>query len=75
MHREAIFSPSTTPAAGWGAVPLLARVVSLDDPEQRNRVALGADRLFDKSTEIDALIEYCERLASGSDNRPAGLSG
>lgn len=41
MHREAIFSPSTTPAAGWGAVPLLARVVSLDDPEQRNRVQVA----------------------------------
>ena len=37
-------------------------------------LALGADRLFDKSTEIDALIEYCERLANGIDSRPAGLS-
>jgi DNA-binding NarL/FixJ family response regulator len=26
-------------------------------------LALGADRVFDKSTEIDGLIAYCERLA------------
>ena len=38
-------------------------------------LALGADRLFDKSTEIDALIDYCERLADGTDSPPAGLSG
>jgi DNA-binding NarL/FixJ family response regulator len=28
-------------------------------------LALGADRVFDKSTEIDGLIAYCERLAQG----------
>ena len=38
-------------------------------------LALGADRLFDKSTEIDALIAYCEHLADGADSRPAGLAG
>jgi hypothetical protein len=27
-------------------------------------LALGADRVFDKSTEIDALIQYCDRLAA-----------
>ncbi len=26
---------------------------------------LGADRVFDKSNEIDALIQYCTRLAAG----------
>lgn len=26
---------------------------------------LGADKVFDKSNEIDALIQYCSRLASG----------
>lgn len=35
-------------------------------PEMRRRcLALGADRVFDKSNEIDALIEFCERLARG----------
>lgn len=28
-------------------------------------LALGADRVFDKSHEIDALIAYCARLADG----------
>jgi DNA-binding NarL/FixJ family response regulator len=31
---------------------------------RRKCLALGADRVFDKSTEIDALIAYCDRLAS-----------
>ena len=33
-------------------------------PDMRRKcVALGADHLFDKSTEIDALIAYCDQLA------------
>jgi DNA-binding NarL/FixJ family response regulator len=28
-------------------------------------LALGADRVFDKSNEIDAFFSYCHRLASG----------
>lgn len=36
-------------------------------------LALGADRLFDKSTEIDSLISYCNRLAEGEDTRPGAL--
>ena len=28
-------------------------------------LALGAQRVFDKSTEIDALIQYCSDLAQG----------
>ena len=27
-------------------------------------VALGADRVFDKSTEVERLLEYCESLAA-----------
>ena len=45
-------------------------------PELRHRcLNLGADRVFDKSTEIEALIAYCERLASGGliDSVPAAL--
>jgi DNA-binding NarL/FixJ family response regulator len=34
-------------------------------PDMRRKcLALGADRVFDKSTEIDALVLYCERLAA-----------
>jgi DNA-binding NarL/FixJ family response regulator len=32
---------------------------------RRKCLELGADRVFDKSNEIDALILYCSRLASG----------
>ena len=40
-------------------------------PDMRRKcLALGADRVFDKSTEIDALVLYCERLAA-SDSRLA----
>ena len=42
--------------------------------EMRNRcMALGADRLFDKSTEIDGLIAYCDQLAQGRDTQPSAL--
>ncbi len=37
------------------------------DMRERCR-SLGADRVFDKSNEIDALIQYCSRLA---DDEPA----
>jgi hypothetical protein len=33
---------------------------------RRKCLELGADRVFDKSNEIDALILYCCRLADGS---------
>ncbi|MGY4828377.1 response regulator transcription factor [Sphaerotilaceae bacterium SBD11-9] len=32
---------------------------------RRKCLELGADKVFDKSNEIDALILYCNRLASG----------
>lgn len=33
-------------------------------PEMRRRcTALGADQVFDKSSELDELIDYCDRLA------------
>ena len=42
-------------------------------PDMRRRcLELGASRVFDKSNEIDALIQYCARLASG-DTVPGGL--
>ncbi len=33
------------------------------DEMRRNCLALGADRVFDKSNELEALLLYCERLA------------
>ena len=35
-------------------------------PDMRRKcMELGANRVFDKSNEIDALIQYCNRLADG----------
>lgn len=44
-------------------------------PDMRRAcLELGADQVFDKSTEIDALIHYCGLLAAGDHARSAGLS-
>ncbi len=40
---------------------------------RRRCSALGAERVFDKSREIDALIDYCAGL-SGSNSRPVPLA-
>ena len=40
---------------------------------RRKCLELGADRVFDKSNEIDALIAYCGTLASG-EMTPAPIS-
>jgi DNA-binding NarL/FixJ family response regulator len=43
--------------------------------EMRRRCAeLGADRVFDKSGELDSLIRYCARIADGSATVPGDLS-
>ena len=34
---------------------------------RRKCLALGADRVFDKSHDIDALIAYCSHLSNGAD--------
>lgn len=35
-------------------------------PDMRRRcLEIGADKVFDKSNEIDSLLTYCQRLASG----------
>ncbi len=39
---------------------------------RRKCLELGADRVFDKSNEIDALIQYCGRLANG-ETGPSGI--
>jgi DNA-binding NarL/FixJ family response regulator len=35
-------------------------------------LALGASRVFDKSSEIDELVEYCQQLADGGSPAPGG---
>jgi DNA-binding NarL/FixJ family response regulator len=44
---------------------------------RRKCLELGADKVFDKSNELDSLIRYCERLAAGdsNDSSAAGLDG
>lgn len=55
-------------------VPAVRRVVltnyASDEMRARCR-ALGADRVFDKSGELDELIAYCQRLAA----RPQPVAG
>lgn len=46
-------------------------------PDMRRKcIELGADRVFDKSHDIDALMLYCARLADGhsGESGPAALS-
>lgn len=43
-------------------------------PDIRKRCAqLGADRVFDKSCELEDLISYCERISDGSATAPGDL--
>jgi DNA-binding NarL/FixJ family response regulator len=52
-----------------------ARLIVLSNyatPEMRVRCeTAGADRVFDKSSEIEALIAYCAELAADTDTAPA----
>ena len=44
-------------------------------PAMRSKcLAMGADRLFDKSTEIDGLIAYCNLVAEGGNTGLGGFS-
>ena len=38
---------------------------------RRSCLALGADQVFDKSTEVDALVAFCQRLAVGGGATPS----
>jgi len=43
-------------------------------PDMRRRCEqLGADRVFDKSRELEDLIAYCSRLADGAATSPGAL--
>ena len=52
------------------ALPQRPRMVVLTNyaraEMRRECLALGAERVFDKSTEIDALVQYCADLAAGN---------
>jgi DNA-binding NarL/FixJ family response regulator len=60
-------------------LPRGAKLVVLTNyatPDMRQKcLELGADRVFDKSDEIDGLIQYCGRLAAEEprDSRPGAL--
>jgi DNA-binding NarL/FixJ family response regulator len=44
-------------------------------PDIRRRcAALGADRVFDKSSEIEDLIAYCSRISDGTATVPGAIS-
>ena len=66
MHREPVF----TPAAAWLGAGQLATVVSLDDPEQRNRVQVRLCA-FDGATQQDAPMWARVVSAFAGDNRGA----
>ena len=52
--------------------PKLIVLTNYATPDMRRKcLALGADKVFDKSNEIDALIAYCGKLAAGG----AGVTG
>ena len=42
---------------------------------RRQRLSLGASKVFDKSGEIDALIDYCLQLARHQPAPPSGPDG
>lgn len=59
-------------ARGQAAARKLIVLSNYATPDMRREcLRLGADRVFDKSNEIDALVSYCGRLANGD----AGNSG
>ena len=60
---------NTLPAHNLRKMVVLSNYATPD--MRRKCLALGADRVFDKSHEIDALITYCSRLANG-DFAPSG---
>ena len=64
MHRDALF----TPAPAWLGGGMLATVVSLDDPEQRNRVQVRLCA-FDGATQQDAPMWARVVSAFAGDNR------
>jgi DNA-binding NarL/FixJ family response regulator len=51
---------------GLGPLQKVVVLTNYATPDMRRKcLELGADRVFDKSNDIDALIVYCGRLANG----------
>ncbi len=61
------------------SLPCAGRLVVLSNyatPDMRRRcLELGAAQVFDKSNDIDALIQYCTQLAAGDSARVAVPAG
>ena len=58
-----------------GRRPQLVVLSNYATPDMRQKcLALGADRVFDKSHDIDALVQYCQALADPPPAAP-GLNG
>jgi DNA-binding NarL/FixJ family response regulator len=70
-HLDNCFGSAGTHVQGLanGALRHLRKMVVLSnyatEDMRRKCLELGADRVFDKSHEIEALIAYCSRLAAG----------
>jgi len=58
--------------AGWPAKRVVLTNYATTDMRRRC-TELGADRVFDKSHEIDDLVAYCGQLADGAPTGPAAL--
>ena len=58
-----------------GAQRKLVVLSNYATPDMRRKcLELGADKVFDKSNEIDGLISYCSRLATGEGDSVNGAS-
>lgn len=74
--RAALAHPPAQRAEGSARRKLVV-LSNYATPDVRRRcLGLGADRVFDKSNDIDELVQYCGRLAGGGsgDSLPGALS-
>jgi len=65
-------------AESLGQMPQFVVLSNYATPDMRRKcLELGAARVFDKSNEIDALLQYCNRLQSGEtgNGELAGMAG
>ena len=63
-----------TTAAGRHAKRVVLTNYATSDMREKCK-ALGAHRVFDKSTDLDDLVSYCTRLADGrGDSTPGALN-
>lgn len=61
-------------AAHAGLAAKFVVLTNYATPDMRRRCEqLGADRVFDKSRELESLIDYCGRLADGAATSPGAF--